>query len=744
MMRARPYLLLPLCLSACERGRPGSTTTPDGANAQTSAVEDQSALASGASLEIVAVPQRVPDPDPSMWNFDPSGRLMAQDFFEDDGTSGCGIWDIESGTFVRAHLYTDDEAEDPNDPCIVWDADPRMPSETSADGKLIAWVDGGLEIEVVDGPTRSVRGCASCEGAMAWAPSGHQLATSNGTMLEIWDADTGKRVRSETLGLGDIYETVMGWTEEGIGVAVVHQISGTCDELNAEGYCDAYEEDEEGGEELLDGYALSSFWLPADGGKPIARIERHKGTEIPDFYADVGVRWLAFVSYMSYERDDTATTTVDVLGVGPRSSALGWTATDGEGLAIERWNGRWRVDTATQWIEGLTVTESEDMYYGTMTADWHAVVTEPNPAIHHGELGEISGGGPTGDVEVLAASGGAAVAAWELCVEDGDEQCKSGGPPSRDCELLDVSPSLALSLVACDSGLQLIEASGSRGRPVFVLPHDPSSAWHWGRGNYLALLGPGQLDVIDLATSKSLYQRTDVVEVLVAPLAAEQDRLALLYVDHLELVAGSTGQRLIDVPGEWIAAALSPDGKHIAVLGDTQVRVTEIANGTTIATIPITPDAFYVAWRQDGAALFYGHDFPTHAVDPKTGALLYELDQAKFDIMEIEDIDPSWRWLRGSDGSIVRTLDFRRIELGNTWVRLESGMFEGELADLPVNLRFRVGDKPDAPAIYTVAELEPWLRSPGLMEAFFTGQPLPSPRVPADALAKLDAKKSKG
>jgi hypothetical protein len=314
----------------------------------------------------------------------------------------------------------------------------------------------------------------------------------------------------------------------------------------------------------------------------------------------------------------------------------------------------------------------------------------------------------------------------------------------RDCELLDVSPLISLALVDCDAGLRLIEAGG-RGTPVFSLPHNPGSSWRWGRGNYLALLGPdGMLDVIDLSSSKTLYQRSDVVELLEVPLAPEQDRLAVLYGDHLEIVEGTTGKPIIDVPGDWFAAALSPDGEQLAVLGGQQVRVIDIAKGTTITTAPVA-DAFGVAWRQDGAALFYGYDWPTHAIDPKTGKLLYVVSHPVLDVLDIEEIDPSWRWIHRPDGSVTRTLDFQRLELGHTWARIESGMFEGQLEDLPTGLRFRVGTDPNVPAIHTVADLEPWLRSPGLVNAFFSGQPLPSPRVPADALAKLDARtQSKG
>src|SRR5690606_31492622 len=288
-------------------------------------------------------------------------------------------------------------------------------------------------------------------------------------------------------------------------------------------------------------------------------------------------------------------------------------------------------------------------------------------------------------IEVLGASAGAAAARWQACLDGEDHGCKSGGPPVGDCELLDVSPLLSLALVRCQAGLRLIEASG-RGSTVLSLSPDPDSTWRWGRGNDLALLDPdGKLEVVDLATGKQLYRRADVVELLEVPLAPEQGRLALAYADHLELVDGSTGTPVIDVPGDWVAAALSPDGEQLATLGGRRVDIIDIASGAVIATAPVG-DALRVAWRQDGAALFHGHDWPTHAIDPETGALLYEVSHTILDVLALEEIDPSWRWIHRPDGSITRTLDFARIELGPSWARIESGMFEGELQDLPANM----------------------------------------------------------
>ncbi|MFO7561206.1 MAG: hypothetical protein R6X02_01080 [Enhygromyxa sp.] len=751
MTRARLYLLLPILLGACERGgRSGTSAPSDGELEQ---VADDEQARGGELLPIVAVPQRLISLEPAMWRFDPSGRFIAEEFSDRvRGVVACGIWDIESGTFVREQVYAELDDEQAANPCLDWSADPRLLPDTSADGKLRAGVIGGLEIELIGGPTRSIPGCASCDEAMVWAPSGHQLATSNGALLEIWDADAGERLRSETLGLGDVVEVVLGWTAQGIGAVVLHGISGPCEEIEPEGdYCnyagyeyydEYYDEGEDEGEPLtIDGYALSSFWWPTDGGPPLVALEQFKSAEPPDFHADAGVRWLAFTRGVEYDRDGSSTT-LYVLGVGHRSSGLGYTEDFEEYESLESWDGRWRVDAATQWIEG--VTHSVGDYYGSLRVGWRAVVAEPNPGVYRGWHAELEGNAPWGEVEVFAASGGAAAARWDACVDHGDgEECRSGEPPVGDCELLDVSPLLSLALVECEGGLRLLDAGG-RGATLASLGHDPGSDWRWGRGNYLALLEPGgKLGVVDLSTGKTLYEREGVVELLEVPLAAEQDRLALAYGDHLEIVAGRSGERIIDLPGDWLAAALSPDKAQLAVLGGKQLRVIDLQSGSTITTAA-TGDASKLAWRQDGAALFYGHDWPTHALSPKTGALLHELDHPIFEVFEFGELDPSWRWIHRPDGSITRLLDFARIELGPSWARIESGMFEGAIGDLPEDLRFRVGEDPNAPAIYTAAELEPWLSSPGLVRAFFAGEVLPRPQIPVAELAKLEAKNKRG
>lgn len=699
---------------------------------------DASSSESGVGVPIVAVPQRPISTLTDSWGFSLDGRLVAEQFEnETTGQMACGIWDITSGSLVHERVYSDTDEQGAEDPCVDWLEHAAVPKEISKDGKLHADVAGGLTIETYGGGTKAVPGCTSCDDAVDWAPSGHQLATSNGAMLEVWDGDAGERLRSETLGLREVAQTWIGWTDEGIGVLALHEITASCKALAPrDDYC-AYLESEHGSGEVS-GFALSSFWLPADGGPLVVTLEQWRGLDVPEVYTDVGVRWFAFAGTTQFDRDGSETS-VQVFGVGGRTSALGWSVIEDGNPEVdvtETHGGFWRADASTQWLEGVTVSHGLWDWNSRVQVGWRALVAEPNAAAFQGWLGEFEHDGVIGEVELFGVSEGVAAATWSICTDDDelDQPCQQGGPAIGECELIDVAPTLALTLVDCEAGLQLLDG---RGTIVFSLPHDPAAELRWGRSNYLALLeGDGKLGVIDLATGKTLYTRTDVLELLEVPLAPEHDRLALRYASHLELVAGASGERIIDVPGEWIAAALSPDGKQLATLGGKQVRIVDIASGATIASAAVD-DHHGVAWRQDGAALFYGYDWPTHAIDPKTGKLLYELHHPVLDVLDVDHIDPSWRWIHRPDGTIVRTIDFERIELGPSWAWIDSGAFEGESRDLPDRLRFRVGDDPHAPAIYTAADLEPWLRSAGLVATFFAGMPLPRPTIPADALAKL-------
>ena len=358
MTHARLCLWLPICLLACARGPSPSSSSTSPTDSSTA---DANAQASGETVAIVAVPQRVPTTRTWEWRFDPNGRFMAEEFDDPDlDVSGCGIWDIESGSFVRAYVDSDHEDGDGLSPCDTWELGSTLSSDSSADGTLRASVSGGLQIINSNGASQKIQDCASCGDAMAWAPSGYQLATCNGQALEIWDASTGKRLRTETLAIPDVTEVQLGWTEEGIGAIVRHEITGLCHEIEPdESYCDweLADYDEDGDPlppEPIEGVALSTFWWPADGGPAIERREVYTASNIDQYQVDVGVRWLVLSKEMGFDRDGSSTA-VYAFGVGPRTSGLGFTEYY---TADEPWIETWEhpVDRGRDrhaWIRGL-------------------------------------------------------------------------------------------------------------------------------------------------------------------------------------------------------------------------------------------------------------------------------------------------------------------------------------------------------------------------------------------------------
>jgi hypothetical protein len=733
MLRARLCLpvLLTLSLVSFACVRPG--TSSPGADAETDASE---AGGSGSSLAIVAVPQVVLLAEPAKWSFDPSGRFVAASVY----LGGCGVWDIESGAFIREF-----EPDAASDPCRDWALADKQPPVSSADGTLRVVVSpGAFEIEA-KGAVRAFP-CPSCDLAWAWAPSGHLLATSNGELVEIWDADTGKRLRSEALAIArEVEDVALGWTDEGLVVVVSHATKRACDELVGPTYCNDHYED--GNEEppVLDVHTLSSFWWPAPDAPMQAKRELHVDYDPFEWIADPGLRWLAIIQIEDYDRDGIATT-LHVIGTGGRSSGLGWTGGGWEGGGADRHGGHWRVDAVTQWLSAYAEYSGNENY-ADLELGWEAIVAEPNPAMYRVAVNRR--GAAWGELELVTAAGGAAAVEWEeweACdyyIPDVDEPCEWFAFEFGACELLDVAPSpaLALALVDCSGVLELVEMTG-RHASFAKLPFGTDAAWQWGRADNVAVYDPSKLEVFSLNTGKRLYERAGVVHVPEVPLAAEQDRLLFVYADRFELVVGSTGERVLEVAGDCTSAALSPDGRRLAVIGDGRGQVLEIATGVAISSFEVG-DKRAVAWRQDGATLFYGDRWPTHMVDPATGELLADLEDHPL-LLEIDpsEIDPSWRWIHRDDGSIVRTLDFARLELGPTWARTESGLFDGQLDDLPRSLpvfRFRVGDQPEAIPRWTVEELEPWLRKRGLVAAFFAGEPLPAPRIPEAEFAQLEA-----
>jgi hypothetical protein len=692
----RVWLCSPILLAlACVRSPIAPPAEPSSA-----AVDE---VDPGPDLPILAVPQAPIPTDLSSWRFDPRGGRVAAVFDDFHGGRGCGVWEIESGVFVHGYAYGR------GDPCSEWSDEP---SDRSSDGELRIRIRvGEFEVEGADGRVELFGGCGSCRSAWAWAPSGHLLATSDGRRLEVWDAETGKQVHGEALDVdGEVERVHMGWRADGLVVVVAHDI--------ADG----------------DIRGLASFTWPTLDEPPRPWV--FTSFDPFEWTVDPGARWLAIVESESFARQSVADT-LRVIGTASGTSKLGRTTLDDQ--SVSRWadHGRWELDAATQWVEVETTVYARGRDAAMVEVGWRAVVVEPNPASYHDVAYR---GSKRARLELFAAASGAAAVRWEACDDEG--ACEAGGLEVGDCELLDVSPSLALALADCDGRLELIEAAGRRAS-LAVLPYDSDAIWRWGRTNTLVIADPhGRLGVYELAGGGLVDERTGVKDLPEVPLAVEHDRLLLLYVDRFELLVASTGEVLLEGPegiAVLVAAALSPDGQRLAVISHGHARVLDIASGATITSFEVG-DARKTAWRQDGAVVFYGDVAPTHAADPATGELLGELEHPLLDVLAPGEIDPSWRWIHRPDGSIVRTLDFARLELvGRQGARVDSGWFEGELRGEPslTELMFRVGEPLDAAPRWTFEDLEPWLRRPGLVEEFFAGEPLPVPHIPAAAYAKL-------
>ena len=707
MTPARLGLLIPMCIaSACQP--PGPTAPPRDAdsNAQTEAP----VAAAGPGLAITAITQRAIPIDASRWTFDPDGRFVAADYGAGEDLR-CGIWEIESGTLVREYF------DIAGTPCVEWDSESvhaRSSSASSADAKLrITAHETQLEFEVVGGASRIVSGCNSCDGAIvAWAPAGDQVATCNGRYLEVWNGETGKLVDTDALPVdGSVHDLRLAWTRDGLVVAAVHS-------------------------EQIHSYALSSFHWPPDGDG-FQSTEHYRSTEAPQIFIDPAGHWLIY---------NNEPVTLNVVGITGRSSRLGRTqntATHAE--IVHDSTGFWRVDAATQWLESFSIQEGDEYSVYSLELGWRATVAEPNPGVHRDIVFYGKGFSVSAELEIIGAASGAAVTIWQGCGEyEQGRRCESSefNGSAGGCEVLDVSPPMSLALVDCGGRLSLVEARGEYAS-FSALPFASDASWQWGRGNWLALHEPGgRFGVVDLGSGRVVYERSDVISLPKFPLAAQHDLLAIDYGDHLEFVDGPSGERRIDIVGKHGGAAVSPDGKQVAVIAKREARVIDIASGATVIQFEVG-DARDLAWRQDGAVLFYGSGWPSHSVDAQTGESLGELRQPILEVVEPGDLDPSWRWIHRPDGSFTRTLDFMRIEIGANWARTDSGLFDGELADLPdtiAKLGFRIGDDPDAVPSHSAEDLEPWLRKPGLIHAFFWGEALPIPRIPAEQAAKLEAK----
>ncbi|HVI04407.1 MAG TPA: hypothetical protein VM869_37225 [Enhygromyxa sp.] len=255
----------------------------------------------------------------------------------------------------------------------------------------------------------------------------------------------------------------------------------------------------------------------------------------------------------------------------------------------------------------------------------------------------------------------------------------------------------------------------------------------WGRSGWLALADvSGKLLIVDLASKQIVVERSDVTRLGKLALGSNLDRLGVIVGERFELLDATNGKRILELPKPAGQVALHPDGRQLAMIADAKVQVFALDSGELIASWP-EPEFKDLAWRQDGAALLVGAGVPKTMVDPSSGELLATLDANEWTELSHDAIDPSWRWARLRNDRILRTLDGMTIHYGESWVRLDSGLYEGDV-DLRkppfADLLWRTDE--DAFAIPKLgnSSVEPWVEREGLLAAFFAGETIAPPSIP--------------
>lgn len=263
---------------------------------------------------------------------------------------------------------------------------------------------------------------------------------------------------------------------------------------------------------------------------------------------------------------------------------------------------------------------------------------------------------------------------------------------------------------------------------------------HWRSDATTQWLEPkANVAIVDLDRVEVRHRKSAVVSLAKVALANQQDRLGLVFDEEFELIDAITGKTLLKLPRFAGQAALHPDGHSFAYINpEGELRIVALETGEQVRSWP--QPYVDVAWRQDGAALLVGNGHPSAVLDASTGELLATLSKGDWAherrIPSPERIDPSWRWMRLDDGRIMRTLDGMSLSYGPGWVRLDNGVYDGDV-DFP-DLLYNVSEDPFEVPYLDSKDLDRWLRRPGLAAAFFAGEtiaPASLPIAEAEALA---------
>jgi WD40 repeat protein len=652
---------------------------------------------------------------PSKWTFAPQGHWVAEPAF-----GGCDIWDIETG--FRLGEWTDPKV----DPCKQWPS-PHVAlglsvEPSSYDSAFTATIaKANLEILANGTQVRTLE-CRRCAEVRAfdWEPRGHRLAVvREGGALEIWDADSGTRratlSKRAPLGKDEHLDSMrVAWSP--LGVLVSYDFKREMMGSNKP----------DGAHWGFDWYTQVQIW--SESGKLLH--EFLSGDTMNFVLIDPAQQWLFVISdhpKPQYEYGES----LNVYSLVGKSSALAWEdfdRTTEETTEYLSSGGHWRVDASTTWLADY----AEEVFHEGEWAYGLAVLqAEPTPSFARIELlrdDEDELDHEKVSMRPYGHHAGTSVLDWSYeGVNGGRIEHRAFEPSIPDCELVDVSPDLAIELLRCAAEMRVRSRGQTRG-----LGLAPDSRWIWGRSGWLAVEHGGHLVVLD-AGLQILVDRRDSA-LLDAALANTHDLLGLRSAEAFELFAPLTNSSSLRDEHVVVDAALSPDGKRVATLGNETVRIFAVDDGTLLVRFD-EPNAKHLAFAQDGRLLFTGtNDAPERAWNSWTG------ESVPDGVVTVPDgtLDPTWRWSIVGHDRVVRMLDGLALNLGPNWAMLHDGRFVGTPPREHTRDRtYRIGEALAVPNC-SFTDLEPRLHRPQLLEDFFAGRPIAPAVVPFDEVARTN------
>ncbi len=351
----------------------------------------------------------------------------------------------------------------------------------------------------------------------------------------------------------------------------------------------------------------------------------------------------------------------------------------------------WRVGPGTAWIDHVHTRgpgEEDDYELHDLTS--RTITLSPKPSVNDWAFEDEQF--HSYEWQILGVDQGELVVDEAICVPSGKRpDCRQRARAPQGCRASE-GPVIGLeqtgvraSWLRCESG-----------------PHaNTSGLWRWDDGPLLKIDVSGASPPALVWTRSSVAVWTEKAGLRVfdeqlrerssepraralhrAALDAELG-LALVSLDEglvvLWLDESRRGAVLDATPPRW--AALHPRGTHLALAWDDQIAVFEIATGRELVRWSPPSPLRGIAWRQDGDVLFTGHEraLPELAWDAWKGtrASHADLGPALLERLASADLDPSWRWARTREGTLLRILDGAELlELRNRLVIAANGRYQ--------------------------------------------------------------------